>query len=442
MQLTGELIVQLGFWLTWLIIPIVYELVPTVIGLIRLAFTKRDELKEPQMLPQISLIVPTLNSAETLYQCIESISKSSYPVNLIRVIIADNQSTDKTFQVFHQAQVAFPELRMQWISTQRGKAQALNAAIYNTNGKYIVHIDSDGTLEKRALMNMVKKFESDPTVDALTGTILIDEQKISRKFWLRLLQKNEAFEYFQAFLAGRVIESANNQLFTMSGAFSAFRRERLLRTRLYDTKTIGEDIDMTFQIWYELKGKIELCHNAVFYTEPIKGLDSLYSQRQRWQRGEFFTVRKFMHDNMGITAIFKNFVVRRLLIDHTVLFLRMIWLFAFFILVPFGYSFHLVAMSFLLLYILYVGIVILNFISANFYLRAFPSDHSFCLRNWWVTFTLPLFMFLTGFIQMVGIINAMTQPAQWKVKNYHEEYRIIKKIIHHDLKEVTKKNEE
>ena len=51
-------------------------------------------------------------------------------------------------------------------------------------------------------------------------------------------------------------------------------------------------------------------------------------------------------------------------------------------------------------------------------------------------------MFLTGFIQMVGIINAMTQPAQWKVKNYHEEYRIIKKIIHHDLKEVTKKNEE
>ena len=73
----------------------------------------------------------------------------------------------------------------------------------------------------------------------------------------------------------------------------------------------------------------------------------------------------------------------------------------------------------------------------------FNLNFTICrLRNWWVTFTLPLFMFLTGFIQMVGIINAMTQPAQWKVKNYHEEYRIIKKIIHHDLKEVTKKNEE
>lgn len=215
-----------------------------------------------------------------------------------------------------------------------------------------------------------------------------------------------------------------------------------MQTRLYDTKTVGEDIDMTFQIRYELKGRVDLCTKAVFYVEPIPSLDALYMQRQRWQRGEINAVSKFMQDNMKLTEVFKNFVVRRLLIDHTVLFLRMIWLFAFIVLVPFGYSLHLITMSFVFLYFLYIGIAILNFVSAYAYLRSFHSDKIFYLKNWWIIFTLPFFFMVLSFIQMVGLVNTMTQPAQWRVKNYHEEYNAIKQIVSHDLKEVTKKDEE
>lgn len=443
MQLTGELIIQLGFWLTWLIVPLVYELLPTVWGLARLVFTKGSSVTTPKVLPPVSLIIPTYNSADTLYECLQSVADSSYPQELIRILIADNQSTDGTFAVFQQAQVAFPNLRMQWLNTGRGKAIALNAAIYNTNGRYVINIDSDGILEQNALLNMVKQFESEPTIDALTGTILTQHQQIRKQssLWLRLLQVDEYFEYVQDFLTGRTVESVNNQLFTMSGAFSAFRREKLLRTRLYNTNTVGEDIEMTFQIRHELKGRIAVCHNAVFYVEPIPSFDALYTQRQRWQRGEFHTVQKFIQGKAGIMAIFRNFVVRRLIIDHTVLFLRMIWLFAFFILVPFGYSLHLVGMSFLLLYLLYVGISFLNFISASYYLRPFRDDHRYYLSRWWVIFTLPIFFFLTSLIQMVGIVNAMTQPEQWKGKSYSEESRTIKRIICQDLKEVIRKNE-
>ena len=444
MQLTGELIIQLGFWLTWLIVPVVYELIPTVFGLLRLAFMERAPLEKPKKLMPISLIVPTYNAAGTLYRCIESVEHSSYPAKLIRIIVADNQSTDDTFAEFHRAQSAFTDLRMQWLATKRGKAQALNAAIYNTNGMYVINIDSDGVLHPDALLNMVKTFENNPQIDALTGTVLTQHQQIAsgHHFWLRLLQKNEYFEYVQAFLTGRTIESVNNQLFTMAGAFSAFRRVSLLQTHLYDTKTIGEDIDMTFQIRYELNGRVEVCPNALFYVEPAGSLDGLYTQRQRWQRGEIFTIRKFMQDNVGLSQIFKNFVVRRLIIDHTVLFLRMIWLFAFVVLIPFGYSVHLVAMSFFLLYILYVGIDLLNFGSACVYLRTFRTDWHFYLRNWWVVFTLPGFFLLISFIQMVGIVNTMTQPAQWQAEDYHAEWQTIKQIVRHDLKEVNKKDEE
>jgi biofilm PGA synthesis N-glycosyltransferase PgaC len=442
-QLTGELIVQLGFWLTWLIVPIVYELVPTIYGLLRLVFSRVISGTKAKKLPPISLIIPAYNAAETLYHCIESVENSSYPAQLIRIIVADNQSTDNTFAEFRRAQQAFSDLRMQWLNTRRGKAQALNAAIYNSSGSYVININSDGVLHEDALMNIVKKFENNPKIDALTGTILTQQEQIrqTHHFWLRLLQKNEYFEYVQAFLAGRTVESVNNQLFTMSGAFSAFRRVRLMQTRLYDINTIGEDIDMTFQIRYELKGRVELCPNAIFYVEPIPSLDALYMQRQRWQRGEMVTVRKFMQDNIGLSKFFKNFVVRRLLIDHTVLFLRMIWLFAFIVLIPFGYSVHLVAMSFILLYILYVGIALLNFVSACIYLRNFRTDELFYLKNWWVILTLPGFFLVLSFIQMIGLVNMMTQPAKWRVKDYHEEYRTVKQIIRHDLKEVTKKDE-
>ena len=107
MQLTSELIIQLGFWLTWLIVPIVYELIPTIYGLLRLALAKQKSIKEVKRLVPISLIIPTYNADKTLYQCIESINKSSYPAKLIRIIVADNQSTDDTFKEFHRAQLAF-----------------------------------------------------------------------------------------------------------------------------------------------------------------------------------------------------------------------------------------------------------------------------------------------------------------------------------------------
>ena len=88
-------------------------------------------------------------------------------------------------------------MNLQWLETDPGKARALNAAIYNARGKYILNIDSDGFLEKNALLNIVTRFENDAQILALTGTILINKELIKQtKSWkLRFLQANEYFEY-------------------------------------------------------------------------------------------------------------------------------------------------------------------------------------------------------------------------------------------------------
>lgn len=204
-------------------------------------------------------------------------------------------------------------------------------------------------------MNMVLQFENDYAVAALTGTILPQRQmiKAQKSLWLKLLQHNEYFEYAQAFLSGRTIESKNNQLFTMSGAFSAFRKEALLNTFMYNTDTIGEDTDMTFQIRDKLKRKVGICASAIFYIEPIPSLGNLYTQRQRWQRGELEVLQQHRQD-IKMRNFFNDFLIRRMMIDHTFLFPKIIWIFASIALLFFHYSAIMMAMSYVAIYLLYI----------------------------------------------------------------------------------------
>ncbi|MBU9695796.1 TIGR03111 family XrtG-associated glycosyltransferase [Limosilactobacillus portuensis] len=440
MFLSG-IIVELGFWISWLLLPLIYEFLPALYGFITLGIAGRKlgKLKRLNCLPRISLIIPVYNSENTIYNCIRSVADSTYPDHLVSIIVANNQSIDRSFSEYRRAHFEFQQLFMQWIDTTKGKARALNSAIYRSNGEYIIHIDSDGQLQKDALMNIVRAFENDPELDAQTGTILTQKDSIkkTRSPLLKFLRENEYFEYAQSFLAGRAIESQENHLFTMSGAFSAFRREKLLQTKLYNIQTVGEDIDMTFQIRYQLKGKVALCPEAIFYVEPLDNLGKLYTQRQRWQRGELEAIHYYMNKKqLSLKNIFKNFIVRRLIMDHTILFLRIIWMAAFLVLIPFGYSLKLILISFVILYLLYVFICLLNFIDIQYYLRFFPEERHYYVSKFYILVTLPLYYMLCSTIQFIGIINSMTEPAAWKVESFSAEMKEIKKMFRKDLRRI------
>lgn len=250
----------------------------------------------------------------------------------------------------------------------------------------------------------------------------------------RLLRLEEYYEYAIAFLAGRTVESKDDQIFTMSGAFSAFRRSALMQSRLYNVETVGEDTDMTFQIRYYLKGRVMLCPNAIFYVEPISDWDELYVQRQRWQRGEIEVIRTFLSEKLNLKRIWSNFIVRRLLVDHTVAFLKVIWLFAIFVLIPFGYSPILIVMSLLLMYLLYLFIGFLNFTNVMHYLKFDPIERKYFRNHWWVTFMMPIYNLIVSFFRVMGVINTMLKSGKWQTDNFKSEYLAAKKVIKQDLK--------
>ncbi len=426
------------FWIAWIIIPLIMEIIPTIFNffiLLKRKIVQRKE-KELEYLPEITLIIPVYNSADTLYQCIKSVYDSDYDNKMIYMMLVNNMSKDNSFEVFCQCQKDFPELTINWMNSRQGKSKALNLALFNSAGKYIIHIDSDGVLHPDALKNIVKKFENHSDVYCVTGTIMTNPGKIdaSHGIFRRLMLKMEFFEYCQAFLAGRNFQSEFNSIFTMSGAFSAFRKSSILKTQLYNTDTICEDTHVTFQIRDNLNEKVVLCDSAMFFVDPIESINKLYVQRQRWQRGEMEVIHMFLKKDLNpVKGFFSSFVIRLVMFDHTFAFPRMIWYFALICLAFINYPMKLVVQSVVIIYLLYAFSSFLLYLSIILFLSGFKDLQRYYARKWYMIFCLPVFNFVVFWFRFEGIINSIKGEQTWKTKNFSEEWSLFRETVGRDF---------
>ncbi len=429
------------FWAAWIAIPMVMEIIPSVGSLFILLKRRKSYKKKetPTLYPEISIIIPVYNSADTLEGCLRSIDASTYPNDAIRVFLVNNLSRDNSFEVFTQCQDLFPDLHMQWLNAQQGKSRALNLALYNSSGKYIVHIDSDGFLEPHALTNLVDLFESDLSCNCVTGSILTIPEKIEEYTGSGLLLRRlEFLEYAQAFLAGRNYAGETNTIYTLSGAFSAFRKSAILKSWLYNTDTICEDTQLTFQMRYLQKERVRISVDSIFLTDPIEDLDKLYTQRQRWQRGSLEVSRMFMGtDELKARKLFSDVNVKTLMYDHTFAFPRMIWYLATICMLFLGFSGKTILMATALLFGLYTLCGYFYFFSSLAFLEQFPELRKYYRRQWWLVPLLPFFNLMVFFIRMAGIINSIGTDSSWKTRTFTDEKKSFAQTIRQDFSKVT-----
>lgn len=434
-----KILSNIFYWAAWIIIPLLIEIVPAV-GNFFILLLKRVRIAmdiKLEYLPNITLMIPVYNSGQTLYRCIQSIDLSTYPNHLIEIMLVDNGSKDNSFQIFQKAQMDFPTMAMWWMNSKQGKSKALNKAIFNSSGKYIINIDSDGVLHKDALMNIVRQFETYSDVDCMTGAVLIEPALIeeTKGFFLKQFRKLEFMEYAQAFLAGRNFESQFNSIYTLSGAFSSFRKSILVKTFLYNTNTICEDTHLTFQIRTILKKKVHLCNDAIFMVDPIESINKFYTQRQRWQIGELEVSHMFLKDNLRrpLSGYFNNFVIRLIMTDHTFAFPRMIWYFVLIALGCMNYSFYNVGVAVVLIYLLYVFSSFLYYLNIISFLKSFPDLRRYYARKLGYVAIMPLFNLFAFFVRFAGIINSIKRKSSWKTLTFTEEKTMVTDTMRKDF---------
>lgn len=437
MEIIERFVNSFLFWAAWIVIPLIMEVLPSIGSFFILIKRKiaSGKVKKPILYPEISIIVPVYNSQDTLEACIKSINDSIYPNDRIRVFLVNNQGKDNSFSVFTQCQKKYPDLLMQWLNAEQGKSRALNLALYNSQGKYIIHIDSDGILEPSALTHMVDKFEEDSSVNCMTGAIMIQPELVEEypKGMSRLLRKLEFLEYAQAFLAGRNYASDLDSIYTISGAFSGFRKSVILKSRLYNTETLAEDTHITFQMRYIQKEKIRISEKSIFFVDPIESVDKLYTQRQRWQRGSLEVSKMFLGDKMKTRKALSDVNVKTLLYDHTFAFPRLIWYFALICLTFVGYSGKMVLLASVFLIALYTLCGYLYFFSVAGFLSDFKDVCRYYKKQWFLVPLLPLFNLVVFFIRMAGIINSINTDSAWKTRTLSDETGAFSDILKKDF---------
>lgn len=428
---------EIVFWVSWIIIPLIMEIVPAVAGFFLLVKKRILYKKDAPLIyyPPVTLIVPVYNSADTLYACLDSIRNSDYQPEQLDVLLVNNGSKDNSFEIYIAYQKEHPQMNLKWMNSEQGKSRALNMALFHAEGKYIIHIDSDGILHPEALSNLVKRFEAHNELHCMTGTILTNPEmiKAEKNPFRRIFQKTEFYEYAQAFLAGRNFEAELNSIFTMSGAFSAFRKSTILKTQLYNTETVCEDTHVTFQVRKLLHQKIAICENAVFFVDPIENLQKLCLQRQRWQRGELEVAHMFMDRGSVVKGFLTNFMTRVIMFDHTFAFPRMIWYFALICLTFLNYPFSFILISLVLIYILYVLSAFLYYLNILSYLGYDKKLRRFYAGNVLILLLLPFYNFVIYWFRMAGIINSIKTTGAWRTQTWKEEWEQVKRVVCHDF---------
>ena len=109
--------------------------------------------------PKISVIVPARNEEACIYACIHSIVQQDY--GDMEVILANDGSSDNTSAQAQRAaqtarhvdfrEMAIPELRKGW----KGKPNALDFAVQQTQGELLLFVDADVVMHKEALAKSV-----------------------------------------------------------------------------------------------------------------------------------------------------------------------------------------------------------------------------------------------------------------------------------------------
>ncbi len=417
------------FWGIWMLAPLAIDATMALVYMVMVYIfpesKERASIPDLSYLPYVSVVVPVHNSADTLFKCLHSIVNQQYPLEKIQIICVNNGSSDGSFDIYSQFQDTYPLTNMNWISMESaGKSIALNAGIYMIKGDYIINVDSDAWLDKYAVLRMVESFEHDPLLVAATGGIHIDKELGKQTRFIDIIHYCEEIEYLVAFNVGRRYQSLTNNLFTLAGAFSAFRRDVMLKSFMYSERTVSEDTDLTFHLrQYQMKGQARMAciSSAIAYVEPISSWSKLYSQRVRWQRGEIEVSALYADNNKKFIGELGNYAGRMLVVDHTLAFSRMTWTF----LIPFlyflGYPLQLVLAAFAGLYVCYLILDFLYFLVA---LREAPVVYRERVKKiWWVMFFLPIYRFITYWFRLSGILISMSEPGNWKTENPVQQLR-------------------
>jgi cellulose synthase/poly-beta-1,6-N-acetylglucosamine synthase-like glycosyltransferase len=116
-----------------------------------------------QIPPVVAVIIPTLNAASTLKECLDSIARMTYPKENTKVIVVDGGSQDSTVEKASE----YGSLVMVRKGTSRGAA--CNEGAKKASGDIVAFTDADAVVNPDWLAAIVSEMGANHALDAVGG---------------------------------------------------------------------------------------------------------------------------------------------------------------------------------------------------------------------------------------------------------------------------------
>lgn len=257
--------------------------------------------------PRVAIVMPAFNEQDAIASSLRSLLALDYPADKLELVAVNDGSTDATLsEIGEVAAEAGGRVQVIDFPVNRGKRAAMAAGIRATEAEVIVFVDSDSTVEPRALRTLVQ-----PLADRRVGAVCGHADVLNvRETWLTRMQ---AVRYFVAFRVVKAAESVFHAVTCCSGCFSAYRREAVMprlewwesQTFLGVESTFGDDRSLTNCVLRDWRIVYE--KNAVSHTIVPSTFRAFVKQQTRWKRSwtrESLMVARFIWRKHPVAATF------------------------------------------------------------------------------------------------------------------------------------------
>lgn len=266
------MIVQNLFWIAFFVIfwanigyPISIILIDKIL--------KKQNYKNYEHQPTTTVMVVAHNEEDVILKKLKNLLKIDYPMDKIQILIASDNSTDRTNEIVEKfiKENSNLNIRLHRAKKRMGKTNAQNEAQKLVETEYLVMTDANAMLEKNSIKELMASFISDD-IAYVAGKLVYTNEDVSD------VSDSES-TYWTMDLRIREIESSLQTITAGNGALYACRNSEYV-----DFEPIKSH-DSSMPIYYALKGKRAITnHSAIAYEKAGENLEDEFKRKVRMNR--------------------------------------------------------------------------------------------------------------------------------------------------------------
>jgi len=234
--------------------------------------------QRPQTLPNVLLLVPLRNEAQSLPALLPALAGLDYPVQKLTIVFINDGSTDNSEAILWRWVAGRPTWHICSLAQNKGKANALNTALRRfAQGEIVAIYDADERPQPTALRYLVAPF-ANPQVGGVSGRRAVSNS---------LQSPAASYTTFEGLVHQLVTMRAKERLNlapAILGANCAYRRTALVQAGNFKPGALLEDSDLTLKL-VRAGWQIRFEARAVSYHQVPATITGYWKQHARWARG-------------------------------------------------------------------------------------------------------------------------------------------------------------